>query len=228
MRRMPADPAAERSLAPYQQALTAAGAVGIPLPAAVEPPSIDKLLEGLSGLLFSGGGDVDPRSFGEPAGPGLRDVDADRDECELSLARAAVQRGLPFLAVCRGLQVVNVALGGSLIQDLPRDLPGSLVHESQDGTSTAVHPVEVGPDSRLREILGRSRLTTNSEHHQAVRRLGQGLAATARTSDGVVEALEIPGHPFAIAVQWHPERMVDEPAMQALFRALVAEAGLDG
>ncbi|OGO15382.1 MAG: hypothetical protein A2Y93_01335 [Chloroflexi bacterium RBG_13_68_17] len=222
--RVPPDPGGGLGLAPYLRALTAAGASPLLLSVTLEAQEFDELSARVAGLVFPGGGDLDPGRFGEPASEGLRDLDAERDERELTLARRAAETGRPFLAICRGLQVVNVALGGSLIQDLRRDLPGSLVHEAPDGLAPATHPVDIDPSSHLREILACEHWTTNSFHHQAVGRLGAGLAESAHTSDGVVEGLELLGHPFGLAVQWHPERMGEDPGMQSLFRAFVAAA----
>jgi len=218
---------ADQPLAAYLTAVRAAGGEPVLLPASLDRDEFDSLSAGMAGLLFAGGGDLDPRLYGDVPGDRLDDVDPKRDERELALARQAAAHQRPFLAICRGLQVVNVALGGSLIQDLARDLPGSLRHTTAKGAEPTLHPVEIDPSSHLGTLLGSRSLTANSYHHQAARRLGAGLLPVAHTSDGVVEALELSGHPFGMAVQWHPERMLSEPAMLTLFRAFVAAASTE-
>lgn len=218
------DPQAEARLSAYRQAVAASGGQPVLLPITSSTHQFDPLLRQVRGLLLPGGGDVDPARYGQPSKPGLRDVDPRLDEHQLGLAGRAVRQGLPFLAICRGLQVLNVALGGSLIQDLPRELPGCLAHESPDGPADARHLVEIEPASGLFRIVGQSRIEINSSHHQAADRIGAGLEISAHSADGVVEALELAGHPFGLAVQWHPERLPGDEAGLALIRALVDAA----
>lgn len=194
-----------------------AGGVPVHLPYDADP---DDACEWLSGVVISGGQDVHPACWGGDTSV-VRDVDPrtdtnahdpERDEYEFALTRAAVDRGIPLLGVCRGLQVLNTALGGTLIADLP---PGPIPHLSQQAAPTdgdAVHVVRFEPGSTAARVFGLS-MTTNSWHHQAVDRCGSGLIVTGRTSDGVVEAVEAPGAPI-LGVQWHPEWMdSDDPAM---------------
>lgn len=175
----------------------------------------------LDGLVISGGADVDPALYGaDPDDPAVRDVDRVRDRNEVAALHAALDAGLPVLAICRGLQLVNAALGGTLHADLGRDLPGALAHElREEALAWPLHTVEVAAGSRLAQWLGGTggRLAVNSEHHQGVDRLAGGLVATAVAGDGLVEAAELTDHPL-VAVQWHPEILWpnDEHALRLL------------
>src|SRR5438128_266029 len=176
--------------------------------------------ETLDGVLFSGGVDVDPRHYGQAAEPSL-EVDEERDRFELPLARRAIEAGLPVLGICRGMQLLNVVAGGSLIQHLDghRVAPGS----EQSGQ----HVVSVAPGSQLAAIIGQAEIPVNSRHHQALREpeLAPGLTPTAWSPDGIVEAFERPGDGWLLAVQWHPERVAEvDPACRGLAEALVERA----
>jgi gamma-glutamyl-gamma-aminobutyrate hydrolase PuuD len=199
----------------YVEAVERAG--GRPL---LVPPSatgIDETLDALDGLIFSGGSDLDPDTYGAEAHPETDGVRAERDAAELVLLRAALERDLPVLAICRGSQVLNVARGGDLVQHLP-DVVGDEKHKHTPG-SFADHDVDVDPDTRLGGILG-ARAPVKSHHHQGFGRLGEGLRESARAEDGTVEALEDPSKRFAVGVLWHPEAGEDA----ALFEELVREA----
>lgn len=204
----------------YLRAVRTAGGYPVLLPIEPEPQRLPPLLERLDGLLLPGGGDLEPSLYGQPARHPLRSVDPERDAFEIALARLAAARQLPLLAICRGMQVLNVALGGSLHQHLPAPPATSILHDNPL-TTYARHAVQLLPHSATRALLGQPSLQVNSHHHQAVDRLGQGLRVAARAPDGVVEAVELEGHPFAIGVQWHPERM---RGMEALFRGLTSTA----
>jgi putative glutamine amidotransferase len=196
----------------------------------------DRTLDGVDGLLLTGGEDVDPQHFGEQAREGWDvEVDPARDALELSLVRAAIQRDLPVLGICRGIQVLNVAMGGTLIQDIDRELTGrqSWSHQQQKShpaapSDAAIHEVEIAPGSRLREIVGADRLGVNTFHHQAIAIPAPGLAVTARAvereSPGVIEAVESARHRFVLGVQWHPERMWRRDAASARLFAAVVDA----
>jgi len=182
-------------------------------------PGIAGVLDRLDGLVLSGGGDFDPAGYGAQRHPETSSVRPDRDAAELALLAAALERGLPVLGICRGMQVINVAMGGSLHQHVP-DLVGHHAHAPVPG-SYGAHPVRVAAGSGLARILGRTQVdAVPTHHHQALDRLGGGLTATAWSDDGIIEAVELdaPGCPFAVAVQWHPEAGDD----LSLFRALVA------
>jgi putative glutamine amidotransferase len=191
----------------YLHAVQQAGGVPVALPPQLSPASMRRLTADLDGLLLTGGGDVDPALFGEAP-------------------HAALERGRPVLAVCRGLQVLNVALGGSLYQDVGTDPGTQIPHSQKEPRDQPTHKVKVTPGSRLAETLGADELEVNSMHHQAIRRLGRGLTAVAWAPDQLVEGAELddPAR-FVLGVQWHPEELVghSEPARR-LFAALVAAA----
>ena len=212
--------------AAYIAAVQRAGAVPVLLPPQLDEPAREALWERLDGLVLTGGGDVDPARFGEPPHPTVSDVSADRDALELHLARRAVEEGLPLLAICRGIQVLNVALGGTLWQDVPSQVPGALVHQQTAPRHEPTHRVKLlGEGTRLHAASGNRELAVNSFHHQAVKRLGEGLREVAWAEDGLVEGVELPGHPFAVGVQWHPEDLVGhDPAARGLFAAVVEVA----
>jgi len=188
------------------------------------PPQADAETGGLDGLLLSGGGDMHPRYYGECPRAELRDVDCARDELELALTGAALAAGMPLLGICRGAQVLGVALGGGLIQDIPSERPGALVHRIEEESQTAWHWVGIAGDSRLSAIMGAGRVNVNSFHHQANGPLGEDARAVAWAEDGVVEAIDGAAHEFVLGVQWHPERMLDDDAQRRLFEVFVAAA----
>ncbi len=204
----------------YADRISEAGGIPVLLP--VQPTDRrSSLLAVLDGLLFTGGGDVDPRRYGADPSPESGGIDPDRDRTEAFLLEEAGDRGLPVLAVCRGAQILNVARGGSLVQHLPEvTTEPHLVIERR---TEAVHAVAVAPGTLLGRIVGSDRLETNTLHHQAVDRLGHHLVAVAWAEDGTVEAVE--GTEGAVlAVQWHPEQMPDRPEQRRLFAWLVREA----
>lgn len=212
--------------AAYLDAVQQAGGVPVLLPPQLGPAARDDLFARLDGLLLTGGGDIDPARFGEPPHPTLDDVSPARDALELALGRRALEDGVPILAICRGLQVLNVALGGSLHQDIASDPGSPIAHRQQEPREQATHQVKVQAGSRLAGVLGTLEVDVNSLHHQAVNRLGDGLRAVAAAPDGIVEGAEMAGGPpFVLGVQWHPEDLVDrDPAARNLFAALVAAA----
>ncbi|GAA0368254.1 gamma-glutamyl-gamma-aminobutyrate hydrolase family protein [Microbispora corallina] len=196
----------------YVEHITRAGGQPVILPPAGDPSS---LVGRLDGLIIAGGGDIDPARYGRVAAPQTGYVRKFRDEAEFGLMAAALRAGLPFLGICRGLQVLNVALGGTLHQHLP-DVVGSMDHSPAPGTFGRI-PVRLSPP--LATIYGDSDLTPAHYHHQAIDRLADGLEVTARSDDGTIEAVEVIGAPFALAVQWHPEADEDGPLFDALIRA---------
>ena len=204
------------SLLPYHyvRALTAAGALPVLLPPV---PDIAAVLPRLDGLVLVGGGDVNPARYGADRHPRTDDPRDFRDDAEMALAAAALDTGLPLLGVCRGLQVINVLRGGTLHQHLP-DLVGHDGHSPTPG-SFGTHRVRVEPGSRLAKILDDEDLIVPTHHHQGLDRLGAGLVPVARSEDDLVEAVEIEGHPFAVAVQWHPEAGRDPSLFHALATA---------
>ena len=200
---------------------------GLPLVLAQgRPADAPELLERLRGLVLSGGSDLDPALYGEEPHASVTNVFRERDDFELALAREALRRDLPLLAICRGHQVLNVACGGTLLQDIPSQHSKRVDHEPERERWETAHDVEILPGTRLRAILGRDTVAVNSFHHQAVKALGQGLVVSARTADdGVVEGIEDPQRRFAIGVQWHPEGFWNQREnFASLFRALVEAA----
>jgi putative glutamine amidotransferase len=186
-----------------------------------EPGPGDELLEGFDGLLLAGGGDIDPNRYGADPHPDQYGVDPDRDATELDLLLAAREAGLPILAICRGIQLVNVATGGTLHQHLPDDT-GRMTHGDPMGGLSASHGVTVTEGSALAEAVGATRIERcTSHHHQGVERVGGGLRAVGWSDDGLVEALEPAGEgPWMVAVQWHPEVTAEhDPVQQAIFDA---------
>jgi putative glutamine amidotransferase len=212
----------------YVMAVEAAGGAPVMLPPGLSGESLRALFDRLDGLLLSGGGDIDPVCYGETPHPATKEVSADRDQMELDLARWAMQTGKAMLSICRGIQVFNVALGGTLVQDIPSQVAGALAH-TFDATKVAreyqAHTVRIDPDTRLREVMQVEQAGVNSWHHQSVKQAAPGLRVTALSPDGVIEAMELPGHRFALGVQWHPEWLYDhQPEMKRLFEALVQAA----
>ncbi|HKP88450.1 MAG TPA: gamma-glutamyl-gamma-aminobutyrate hydrolase family protein [Thermoleophilaceae bacterium] len=207
----------------YFSALAEAGAAPVVIPP-LDPQLAPSFVAGLAGLCLSGGPDVDPSMYGAERHPKLGPTNPDVDRLEVALVREAERLGMPVLAICRGAQVLNVARGGDLIQDLPDEVGSRVIHHRGRPDDPAVlHEVTIAPDSLLARSLGRSGLLeVNSFHHQAPRRLGHGLRAVAHAADGVIEAVELPDAEFELGVQWHPEGIVDRPEQAALFRAFVA------
>ncbi len=214
--------------AAYVRSVIQAGGVPLILSPLLDEQHHANLLDLLDGLVFTGGEDVDPAHYGATPHPRLGDVDPVRDRFELGLYRASRIRGLPVLAICRGIQLVNVALGGTLWQDLPSERPGALTHLQPTGRDQRTHPVEITAGSRLARALAASRLEVNSFHHQAIRTLGPGLVVTATAPDGEIEGVESQDpEPWLLAVQWHPEEFHREGSApeRGLFGALVQKAG---
>jgi putative glutamine amidotransferase len=209
----------------YTQALQEAGAIAVVMPAhGFTFEDIDPLLDRVDGLLFSGGPDLDPATYGQAPHPLLGpDVDRTSDEYELAVLRAATARDLPLLAICRGMQALNVSRGGTLHQHLP-DLTELEHRQAHEGFEPA-HAVTAEPGSPLHRLAGRRRLAVNSFHHQAVDRLGAGLEAIASAPDGTVEALHDPSLRFCLGVQWHAELLTHKPEHAPLLGELVAAAG---
>jgi putative glutamine amidotransferase len=208
----------------YVDAVRRAGGVPILLPPGEAAP--DELLERIDGLILTGGGDLDPAHYGGAAHATIYGVDAERDASELVLARSASEAGLPTFGICRGAQVINVALGGTLVEHLPDEVGTAVVHRPEAGRDAYEHhDVAVAAGSTLAGVLGATRCSTPSWHHQAVRAVAPGLEVVARAGDGTLEAFERPGHPWLVAVQWHPEATAaTDAAQQRLFDALVAAA----
>ncbi len=210
--------------AEYVHGVVRAGGVPLVLPT-VSNEFVGRWLGLIDGLVLIGGGDIDPARYHGPVHETVYNVDAPRDAAELELAREVLQRRIPTLAICRGLQLVNTVLGGTLHAHLP-DVYGEKVTHRAPPRVPIPHELRVDPHSRLAGQLGGTRLSAASWHHQAIDRLGEGLRAVAWADDGVIEAVELEEHPYLTAVQWHPElTAADDPAQQALFDELIALAG---
>ncbi len=207
----------------YVHALEAAGGVPVLIPILNDFTALDPLLARLDGLLLPGGVDVQPSRYGEEKHPLAEEADPQLDQFELSLTSWALKEDVPILGICRGMQVINVALGGSLYQDLSDQYPDCIRHSQRDLPRTHLsHHIIVEPGSQVESLLGTQELWVNSLHHQAVKAPGSGVHISGRASDGVAELLEVPGHRFVIAVQGHPEEIYTTvSAFANLFSAFV-------
>ncbi len=209
----------------YSRAVQQEGGIPLLIPSMVTEEARGDLFGRLDGILFSGGGDVEPRRYGLEFSGRLVGVDAARDDLELDLIRRACGAPKPFLGICRGCQVLNVALGGTLHADLPVD-PGGPIQHDLPGSERAVlvHDVRLVADSLIGRILGEGPMHVNSHHHQGIHSVGSGLRAIGSAPDGLVEVVELKNHPFGVAVQWHPEWLTDQEPMRKLFRSFVEAA----
>lgn len=215
-----------RQNATYAHAVEAAGGAPVLIPLLENETVLEALYRRLDGLLLTGGPDVDPCHYGEPSHQRLELVDRALDRVELTLAKHALAEDRPILGICRGLQVINVALGGSLYQDIASQVPGALDHRPSDKPRDwRAHDIAILPGTRLAAVFGCTSLPVNSIHHQAVKRLAPELIASAYAPDGVLEGLEHPQRRFALGVQFHAEELYqqDESIMR-LFRAFIAAA----
>jgi putative glutamine amidotransferase len=210
----------------YVDAVIQAGGVPILIPSMITEDDLAVVYERLDAILFSGGGDIGlVHSPGEPH-PRITDVEPARDLLELKLATRVASAGKPFLGICRGCQVVNVALGGSLYTHLPDQLPGALDHSYPgDMRTVLVHEVRLEEGTQMAEIFPESVIRVNSLHHQGLKEIAPGLRVVGYSPDGLVEAIELPGHPFGMAVQWHPEWLTEQAGTRNLFRKFVEAAG---
>ncbi len=204
----------------YVRAVARAGGVPLVIPPTIDDDALAAVLARLDGLVLTGGSDLPPRWYGQRKHPRTHLADRRRLQTDGLLVQQALGGTLPILGICMGCQLLNVALGGDLIQHIPEQVPGAVAHAPRE----TFHPALVAPGSRLAGILGRTELEVNSSHHQALGRLGRGLRAVAWAPDGVIEAIEMPDERFLLAVQWHPERLADRPEHLALFQALVQAA----
>ncbi len=212
----------------YLRSVLAGGGLPIALPTGTDPGGSEAYLDRIDALLLIGGGDIDPAFYGEEQLAESKSPSRDRDEAEIALARAALARGMPILGICRGHQLLNVAMGGSLYQDIASQIPVAALHNPKDlDFGAPYHRVDIiDPGSRLFAIFGASSIETNSHHHQAVKTLAPGLKVSARAMDGIIEGLESEDPVrFVLGVQFHPEGMLDSGAgFVRLFAALVQAA----
>ena len=212
-----------RKMPDYLASVRAAGGDPWELDYAADP--VDAVVRSCAGLVIPGGVDVDPAAYGEERHPTVTDVDAARDDYEIALVRAALAADLPILAICRGLQVMNVAAGGSLIQDVPSQVGAAVTHQVAQPKNAIAHDVSLAGGSHLERLMGHAatggRLPVNSRHHQAVGRIAAGFVVTSLAPDGVIEALELPHARFCVGVQWHPENFVQSGTFLPLFAGLL-------
>ncbi len=209
----------------YVNALESAGLVPLVVPPLAGPAAARSVMAAAAGLVLTGGEDVDPALYGQTRHERLHTVNRLRDDTEIALVHAAREAGKPVLAICRGPQLLNVALGGTLIQDIPSELPDAIPHDVRDTRDARTHEVTIEPGSRIAKAVGATSIIVNSLHHQSILGVAPSLRVTARAPDGVIEGVETEGEEWwVIAVQWHPEEMNDspEPWDRGIFRAFAA------
>ncbi len=208
-------------------AVADAGGLPVYIPPGLEESVLREVYERVDAVLLPGGPDVDPVIYGQERHPETKIIDAPRDALELTLTRWLVEDDRPLFGICRGHQVMNVALGGTLVQDIPSQVETTLTHDLPDEypRSTRLHTVDIKPESRLASILGTTQVVVNSLHHQSVQAPAPGVDFTAYAPDGIVEALEVPDKQFILSVQWHPEDLYeDDGMMKRLFTEFVNAA----
>lgn len=209
----------------YINAVIRAGGLPLLFPLTDFPSVWKAMIDKVDGVIFPGGEDIAPEHFSESVHPHCGDIIPERDAQELFTYKYLLTTGKPFLAICRGVQLMNVAHGGSLYQDVPAQLPDTPINHSQNNTPTNAHYVDVMKNTLLHQLLGADRVSVNSRHHQVVKTVGKGLRANAVSEDGLIEGLELENNYPGIGTQWHPENLSKhDPAMQNLFNWLVAEA----
>lgn len=210
----------------YVRSIVRAGGAPILLPAVDDPAAIASMMRSIHGLLLSGGGDIDARVYGEQPHPNNKRQDHARDKMELEAIGTALEMGTPIFGICRGIQTLNVALSGTLVQDIPTQVTGACKHYVREGSSATAHNIDIDESSLLARVLATGRTSVNSRHHQAVRDLGEDLQVNCTSRDGVIEGIEAADGRPILAVQCHPEDCADRyPMFQKLFDWLVDEAG---
>lgn len=209
----------------YALAVERAGGLPVLIPPQPDREALRAVSARIDGLLLPGGGDIDPACYGEELLPICGAIEPERDHLEISLAQLALEDGRPIFGICRGMQLLNVATGGALYQDITAQRPGAPPHPTTDyqgKRDQTAHAIEIQPGSLLAGIMGTTHHAVNSFHHQAVKQPGSGVELLAWSEDGILEAMVVPGHPFALAVQFHPEELIlVDPASQRLFDAFV-------
>jgi putative glutamine amidotransferase len=207
----------------YVTAVQRAGGIPLVIPVGIEGSALATLLSRLDGVLLSGGGDIDPLLFNGAPHPKVYGISPERDAMEIALVKMALAMDKPLLAICRGIQVLNVALGGGLYTHIQDQVEHSLKHDwfPKFPRDKLAHTVSLTCESQLDQIYGADEIRVNSLHHQGISRVGEGLTATAFAPDGLVEGLEVEGSSFALGVQWHPECLPDDPGSQQLFGAFI-------
>lgn len=214
------------ALRTYVREVIKAGGIPVIIPTETTGERLEALFMRLDGIILTGGDDIDPARYNGEAHPKIGIPDLVRDECEITLARLAVEKQKPILGICRGIQLLNVALGGDLYTHVEDQHPAKMKHDyyPEPPRDIISHPVIIAENSKLHKIIGEREIPVNSLHHQGIKTLARQLVASAHAPDGLIEAAEVRGHPFAIAVQWHPEWIPEQPTSQALFKAFIEAA----
>ena len=209
----------------YSRAIRHSGGAAVLIPVSQNRETLQAILDRLDGLLLSGGPDINPKFFGEEPLPGLGEIDEDLDRMELEAASMAFQMDLPILGICRGIQVLNVARKGTLYQDIPSQVQGSINHTQKAAKGVNTHSVVIKEKTLLYKIFRRKKIWVNGKHHQAIKDLAPGFVISAGAPDGIIEAVENPSKKFAVGVQWHPEGTFEkDPSSKKLFQAFVQAA----
>jgi gamma-glutamyl-gamma-aminobutyrate hydrolase PuuD len=213
--------------ASYVEAILAAGGTPVIIPFSLDEPELTQFLPILDGVLFTGGPDINPAVYGGSMHPGVKGIDSQRDHSDIFIARYAIDRKIPFLAICRGIQIINVTLGGTIYTHISDQHPHAIFHTSYPDLpyNYLSHSVTISENSLLAQICRQESMLVNSLHHQGIKGLAPGLQAVARAPDQLVEAVQVPDHPFGLGVQWHPELLPDNPNALAIFRAFVEASG---
>lgn len=213
----------------YIDAVRGAGALPIMIPVYENLENVPKILDRIDALILSGGVDISPLLYGEDPEPEAENFIEERDRAEMALFLGAMERKMPILAICRGMQLANVALGGTLFQDLEKHGYSRTIHRrreiSEDGPDETYHFANVEPGSRLYGYMGAEEIIVNSIHHQAIREPAQGFLITSRSRDGIIESVELEHYPNFWGFQFHPERMLHDPGIRALFRDFIGSIG---
>jgi len=215
-----------RLTAAYVTALERAGLIPLIVPPLANAEAAASVLDSVAGLVLTGGEDVDPARYGEKRHEKVRSVNPARDATEAALIEEARARGTPVLAICRGIQILNVALGGTLVQDIPSQCETTIDHDDEGARNSRTHEVEIEPDSLIAKAVGAEHVTVNSFHHQSVKRVADGMRVTARSPDGVIEGIESTDEDWwVMGIQWHPEEMTEsaEPWDRGLFKAFAKQ-----
>ena len=225
--RLDGDTSRVRLTAAYVTALESAGLIPLIVPPLASASAAAAIMDSVSGLVLTGGEDVDPARYGEKRNEKVRSVNVARDTTEAALIEEAKARGKPVLAICRGIQILNVALGGTLVQDIPSQCDTRIAHDEESPRDTRSHEISAEPGSLIAKAVGAEHFTVNSFHHQSVKRVAKGMRVTARSPDGIIEGMESTEDWWVMAVQWHPEEMTDspEPWDRGLFKAFARKLG---
>jgi putative glutamine amidotransferase len=225
--RLDGDTSRVRLTAAYVTALESAGLIPLIVPPLSSASAAAAIMDSVSGLVLTGGEDVDPALYGEKRHEKVRSVNAARDTTEVALIEEAKARGKPVLAICRGIQILNVALGGTLVQDIQSQCDTRIAHDEDSPRTARSHEISIEPGSLIAKAVGAEHVTVNSFHHQSVKRVADGMRVAARAPDGIIEGLESTGDWWVMAVQWHPEEMTDspEPWDRGLFKAFAQKLG---